>query len=111
VSAPPPTRLAMLRPSRLVQFREPNRPITAAGLLQGRKPISLLRTEKPTEIARPSRGAACSQNSFGSRLCFSLDIAFYRTFRLGNFSGAWLSASSLHLTNEHTSQRHQSEPR
>ena len=31
-------------------------PITTAGLLQGRKPISSLRTEKPTGIARPSRG-------------------------------------------------------
>ena len=30
------------------------------------------------------QGAGCSQNSSGSRLrqkCFSLDIAFYRTFR------------------------------
>jgi hypothetical protein len=48
--------LATLRPSRLVQFREPNRPITIAGSPRRRKPIAPLRTEKQTGIARPSRG-------------------------------------------------------
>ena len=35
-----------------------------AGSLQGRKPISSLRTEKQTGIARPTRGAGCQPKQF-----------------------------------------------
>ncbi len=59
-------------------------------ITQGKKLISSFGTEKPTGIARPSRGLDAAKIVSGSLLrdkCLSLDISSYRTVRERDLSG------------------------